>query len=68
MLLLKGTDTIESTHAECVILKSGISGVQYLEVKETGHRCPFTRAEIIAPDILDFLSKHDQLGTTGNGQ
>jgi len=59
MLLVKGTDTIESMHAVCEILKSGIPDMEYLEVANAGHMCPFTHADIVAPDVLAFLSKHD---------
>jgi len=59
MLLVKGTETIDSMHAVCEIMKSGVPDAQYLEVEGAGHMCPFTHADVVAPNVLAFLSKHE---------
>ncbi|OED35900.1 hypothetical protein AB833_29035 [Chromatiales bacterium (ex Bugula neritina AB1)] len=58
MLLVKGKNTIGAMDAVCGIMVSGLVNIDYLEVDQAGHMCPFTHIDSFAPKMLDFLKRN----------
>jgi len=58
MLLIKGTETIESMHAVSAIVRSNVDDIQYVEIDGAGHMCPFTHTDEVALVLQEHLERH----------
>ena len=51
LLLIKGSNTIDSMHRVCDITSQSLPNCQYVEIAGAGHMCPFTHVEKVLPTI-----------------
>ncbi len=55
-LLFKGTETIESMHRVCEIVRDSLTTCSYVEIEGAGHMSPFTHAAQVLPSVRAHLA------------
>lgn len=57
VLLFEGSDTLDSMHRVCEILRQILPDCRYVKIDGAGHMSPFTHARIALPEIRKFLAE-----------